>query len=705
VLDAASFDVDALAFGRLAAQSGRSELEAAAKLYTGELLDGLDIESKEFESWRREEAARYKDQAIDVLHRLMAQRYEHGEIAQAIEAGKRILRLEPLHEATVRRLMWLYTESGRRGAAVELYRTLADSLRTELDAQPEAETRLALAEIAQAETRISRPAAAIAEPPRSTSMARTSDSIEGPIPLPARPALRLRTPLMILAAALIAALGLVSYRQFALLGAQPGIVAERAAAADPASAISIAVLPFLNLSGDANQEFFSDGMTEEITAALAKVHDLKVVARTSAFRFKGEKSDMRVVGQALNATHLVEGSVRKVGDRVRITAQLIEVGKGTHLWTESYDRQLSDIFATQEEIARTIVGSLMAPLGLAPGERLVSNRSIDPDSYQQFLRAKAVLLQGNAASAKAIEILEPLVVRNPDYAPGWIRLSEAYRRAGNALNNASADERRAARETLIAKAETAARRAVQLDPNSAESYLILSLIQTGPRRLALIEDLGAKALALDPTNPLVLHFHSNMLLGLGRIKEALVMKQQLHELEPFIPLYSGNLAEALWLDGQNDAAIAILKDNLGRPGAAEGSDLPRIYASLGRYEEAADILSQFPPPSVVNLVAEAVSLLRSAPAKVAQPASLPRLGSLGFIYLHIGAPERALEFYEEGVFIPPEFSVLWHSSYAPVRKIERFKALMRKVGLVDYWRAKGWPEFCRPTTGDDFECG
>ncbi len=140
------------------------------------------------------------------------------------------------------------------------------------------------------------------------------------------------------------------------------------------------MLPFLNLSGDADQEFFSDGMTEEITSALAMVPDLKVVARTSAFQFKGEKSDMRAVGKALNATHLIEGSVRKDGNRVRITAQLIEVGKGTHLWSENYDRQLSDIFATQEEIARTVVGSLMAPLGLAPGERLVSNRTIDPES-------------------------------------------------------------------------------------------------------------------------------------------------------------------------------------------------------------------------------------------------------------------------------------------------------------------------------------
>ena len=149
VLDAAAFEVDALAFRRLAAQSGRAELEEAAKLYAGEFLDGLGIESEEFESWRRAEATRCRDQAIDVLTRLMTQLAECGETERAIEAGLRILRLEPLHEAAVRRLMRLYGESGRRGAAVQLYRTLADALRTELDAQPEAETRAVFAEIAR----------------------------------------------------------------------------------------------------------------------------------------------------------------------------------------------------------------------------------------------------------------------------------------------------------------------------------------------------------------------------------------------------------------------------------------------------------------------------------------------------------------------------------------------------------------------------
>src|SRR6185295_15439227 len=141
-------------------------------------------------------------------------------------------------------------------------------------------------------------------------------------------------------------IGLVSYEQLA------GSRAPRSQVLQPSGSISIAVLPFTNLSGDSSQEFFSDGMTEEITAALAKVQGLKVIGRTSAFQFKGQNQDLRAIAQALSAGYLIEGSVRKAGDQVRITAQLIKADDGTHLWAENYDRQLSNIFATQEDIAQ-----------------------------------------------------------------------------------------------------------------------------------------------------------------------------------------------------------------------------------------------------------------------------------------------------------------------------------------------------------------
>jgi len=171
--------------------------------------------------------------------------------------------------------------------------------------------------------------------------------------------------------ALVVVLAAVSYEQLAP-SRSAGVAQQAGVTTNLANTvgISVAVLPFVNLSSDKEQEFFSDGMTEEITSALAKVPNLRVVGRTSAFQFKGENKDLRAIGQALSATHLIEGSVRKDGNEVRITAQLIKADDGTHLWTESYDRELKGIFAVQEGIAQSIAAALRVPLGLKPGDML-----------------------------------------------------------------------------------------------------------------------------------------------------------------------------------------------------------------------------------------------------------------------------------------------------------------------------------------------
>jgi adenylate cyclase len=504
--------------------------------------------------------------------------------------------------------------------------------------------------------------------------------------------------------ALVVVIALVSYQQLAPLSptrlAQVQIGVETARQASAAQAgISIVVLPFENLSGDAAQEFFSDGMTEEITAALAKVPDLRVVARTSAFQFKAQNRDIQSIGQQLHASHFIEGSVRKEGNRVRITVQLIKSSDGSHLWAENYDRELTGIFAIQEDIARAIATSLRMPLGLKPGENLVNNRSIDTDSYQQFLRAKALLLQGRPGQAEALKVLESLVARNPDYAPAWARLAEAYAHAIGAVRRASVEELQRVKESYSPKWEAAVRRAIQLDPNSPDANLgQAAFYDFISRRYALAEDFYSKALALDPDIPDALEYHGEMLLTLGRVKEGLALSQRLQALEPFIPYYACEFAEALWLNGQDDAAIAILKDNRGRPGCRAGI-LPQIYASLGRYREAADLMKN---------VEDAARLLRTAPAKTAAPQSLPQLGPLNWIYLYIGVPERILEDWEEGAKagfpLDQIGQYVWHPSYALLRKTERFKNLVRAGGYVDYWKVRGWPEFCHPTTGDDFAC-
>jgi hypothetical protein len=190
------------------------------------------------------------------------------------------------------------------------------------------------------------------------------------------------------------------------------------------------------------------------------------------------------------------------------------------------------------------------------------------------------------------------------------------------------------------------------------------------------------------------------------------MKQQLRAMERYVPVFNAATAEILWLNGESEAAIAILKD---APSADVTSvrDLAMVYASMGRYSDAADVLLEIPSRAKdfpMEVVVEPARLLRSAPAKAASPQNLPRLGTLGFVYNYVGAPERVLESYEDmakaGYFASggSDDALLWHPAYAAARKTERFRAFVRKSGYVEYWRAKGWPDLCHSIGADDFIC-
>ena len=520
VLDTAVFDVDALIFERFGALSGQAELEAAAHLYVGEFLEGLELGSEEFESWRRAEASRYLDKAVDVLSRLMKVLTECGETERAIEAGARILRLEPLHEATARHMMQLYAQTGRRGTAIQLYRTLTKALRRDVDAQPESETRQGFALIARAgEEQPVDPLRVADTPPRRRTKVRHASEV--PTGLGSRGHFGLRVSATFMGAAVIVGAALVSFWWITpgrvakpTRTQQVGIAADNTGHTTQTAALRIAVLPFDNLSGDPAQQFFSDGMTEEIAAALAKVPGLQLIARASAFQLRDEK-DVRRVGQTLGARYVIKGSVRKAQNRVRIAAQLIRTDTGTIAWSDSYDREVTDVFLVQEDIATAIAEALSMSLGLAPGERLVSSRDVDPQSYEQFLRARPLMRARFTGVPEAIKILEPLVSRNPSYAPAWALLASCYAMIPAFGSPYEILERRQKIEKFWPKAEVAARRAIQLDPNLADGYFALARLQTLRGKPVAAEDLISKALELDPDNPDALALHMEVLSNVG----------------------------------------------------------------------------------------------------------------------------------------------------------------------------------------------
>lgn len=470
---------------------------------------------------------------------------------------------------------------------------------------------------------------------------------------------------------------------------------------------SVVVLPLENSSGDAAQDALAGGLTDEIATALAGVRDLDVVARSSAFRLPASVKDTKAIGQTLNARYLVQGSARMLPERVRLSVRLVQASDGTALWSKDFDAERSSIFDLEEDIGGKIAAALNVPTGPAT---LVRSRTADFDAYLDFLRAKvAARERGAKALADAAVLLEPVVMRDPDFAPASALLAYDFALTplfAPSLRGGMPEEERKIVERTIPRSDALARHATQIDPKSAEAFVALAYANMVQRKMLAAEDAFRQALALNPNQADGLHGYSQLLAALGRIKESLAMREHLQATEQSIINYTADTAEIYWLDGNTEKAVAMLEPF--RPGRT--LELALVEASVGRYREAAAAIREMQPSSYPPGITEAAAkMLESAPVKAAAPAALPRLGNLSFAFMHVGAPERVLEFYEDEIrgnyFQPISTTWFWHPTYAAVRKTERFKKVVRDLGLVEYWRARGWPAQCHPVGANDFACG
>jgi serine/threonine protein kinase/Tfp pilus assembly protein PilF len=327
---------------------------------------------------------------------------------------------------------------------------------------------------------------------------------------------------------------------------------------------SIAVLPFTDLSPGKDQEYFSDGLAEELLNSLAKIQGLHVAARTSAFQFKGKNEDLRVIGQKLNVATVLEGSVRKQGTRVRITAQLIQVSDGFHLWSEAYDRNLTDIFAVQEDIANAVAGSLRVTL---LGERAPSSRGTNIEAYNAYLQGKYFFARYDQEDVdKAISCYEQAVRLDPNYALAWASLAEA--RSFRATSYGPIDGFRMARQ--------AAERALALDANLAEAHAMMGWI----KREYEWDWAGAgtsfqRALALAPGNAMTIRETANLAATLGNFEQALILGRRAVELDPLNGRAYEGLVFHLYYSGRLDDAAEAAKKALDL-----NLDVPTLHTLL-----------------------------------------------------------------------------------------------------------------------------
>jgi TolB-like protein/Flp pilus assembly protein TadD len=329
---------------------------------------------------------------------------------------------------------------------------------------------------------------------------------------------------------------------------------------------SIAVLPFVDMSPGKDQEYFSDGIAEEILNVLAQVEGLHVAGRTSSFSFRGKKEDLRSIGQSLGVSTVLEGSVRKSGDRVRITAQMIKVADGFHLWSQNYDRQLTDVFAVQDEIARSVVTAaklkLLGDKAAVPAGR----RAANPEAYAQFLLGRQLLNRGVSEDyQRSVEALEKAIALEPSYAPAHAGLSEALPWLVNSTLT-TPQERIAGQQRAVAEAE----KAIALAPDLAESNLARGVL----RMTVLWDWSGARsdlerALALSPGDARVQLWLGHLLAVVGRLPEAVAATRKAAEADPLQALGWDFLGRHLAAQGELDEsrkafqhALAVAPDNM-----------------------------------------------------------------------------------------------------------------------------------------------
>jgi len=341
---------------------------------------------------------------------------------------------------------------------------------------------------------------------------------------------------------------------------------------------SIAVLPFENMSGDPEMVYFSDGFSDTLIHALAQVNGLKVTARTSSFHFKGQDIDARAIASQLGVANVLEGSVQRVGDKLRVVAQLIEAETGFHRWSKNYDRDLIDIFAIQDEIAQEVVRALKASLLDNEEKRLAQRYQPTLEAYEQLILGQYQMAKPTADSlADAEQHFKQAIVLDPDYALAYVRLANTYN-LQESYGGLLLEESSQRRQPLVEKA-------LVLDPLSGEAHMAMAYLRNAQQMTTPAEDfIGIeeeilKALELIPNSAQAHHWYSERLSYDGRFEEALAQIRLAAELDPMSPTIQTTLARSIWNAGRAEEALTMIRRNVERT-----PEFPDNYISMADFQ-------------------------------------------------------------------------------------------------------------------------
>ena len=456
----------------------------------------------------------------------------------------------------------------------------------------------------------------------------------------------------------------------------------------PIAEHSIAVLPFVNMSSDKEQEYFSDGISEELLNLLAKIPQLQVTARTSSFSFKGKEVAIPEIARTLHVAHVLEGSVRKAGNSVRITAQLIRAGTDTHLWSQTYDRKLDDIFAIQDEIAADVVKQLkITLLGAAPRAR-----TTDPEAYALYLQAVQLGRQSTAESFKQSDALYRKVLAiDPRYAPAWVGLGRNFtNETGQGL---------LPNKEGFAQSREAAMKALAIDPEYAPAHARLGFIAMVGDDLAGAAEHFKRGLALDPADPGVLSNSASLLSSLGRLDEALALQEALVRRDPVNVTALFNLGSEQRRAGRYDAAIAsyhtVLSLSPGNGGAHAqlGSALLQKGDAQGALAEIEQETSEIWKMDGLPMAYHALG--RKADSDAALAALIAKWEkdstyNIAYVYAYRGEADKAFEWLDKAIeYGDPGLSeIVTENLFAKIHADPRWLPFLRKIGKAPEQLAK-----------------
>ena len=469
---------------------------------------------------------------------------------------------------------------------------------------------------------------------------------------------------------------------------------------------TVAVLPFEDMSPNADQQYLARGIAAEIINELAGFDGLRVVGQVSSFSYGESNKSLRAIGEELGADSILVGSVRKDGNSLRVTAQLLDSNSEYHIWSQEFDRNLTDIFAIQEEIARTVSGALGVQLGVGSQNQFKGAGTSNVEAYELYLEALS-----DRNPQRAIPLLERVVELDPDYAAAWAMLAVSVGGRGwDALPEAALP--------MVTDAYEFVGRAIEADPESARGLSIFGTYSSG---LALNwgrgEDSHVAALKIRPRDYFVLVQYGNTLSRAGRIRAARAQHELAQSVEPLAPLSSlrhnimiaqrrfdeaENYADRLEATGRSPTLVADVRLQI----ALSQRDAEKLKLRLsnpavmpsGASTLYAAILKNFDSPESV------ISILQN----VFEDEGVDWPGKRQDIALfaaYFGNPDLAVEVMAEELrHIRIRTQLLWHPVMSEARKLSAFNALVHELNLVEYWRAYGWPDFCQPLNDFEFRC-